>query len=75
MTLNTILAAIAVSEIERAVAWYQQLLGQPPTARPMPTLAEWHVAGGHLQLVHDLTNRPRWCGAVLAGIGLVTWHG
>jgi predicted enzyme related to lactoylglutathione lyase len=53
MKINAVLAAVAVADMETAVAWYKQLLGQPPTSRPMPSLAEWQIEGGHLQVVHD----------------------
>jgi predicted enzyme related to lactoylglutathione lyase len=53
MKINAVLAAVAVADMETAVAWYEQLLGQPPTSRPMPSLAEWQIEGGHLQVVHD----------------------
>ena len=53
MKINNVLAGVAIADMETAVAWYEQLLGQPPTARPMPILAEWHFEAGHLQLVHD----------------------
>ena len=39
--------------MDTAVAWYERLLGQPPTARPMPILADWKIEGGHRQVVHD----------------------
>ena len=51
--INTVLAAVAVTDVETAVTWYETFLGQPPTPRPMPILAEWHVEAGHLQLVQD----------------------
>ena len=53
MKINAVLAAVAVADMETAASWYEQVLGQPPTSRPMPSLTEWQIEGGHLQIVHD----------------------
>jgi predicted enzyme related to lactoylglutathione lyase len=54
MPVNRVLAAIAVTDVDSAVGWYERLLGRPADARPMGGLAEWHVAGsGVIQLVED----------------------
>src|SRR5687768_14688088 len=37
-------AGLPVSDYERAVAWYAQLLGGPPAFAPDPTEAVWEVA-------------------------------
>ncbi|MFK0173362.1 VOC family protein [Streptomyces sp. NPDC090306] len=43
-----------VSDVETAAAWYERLLGRPADARPMPSLADWHLtAGGWLQVFED----------------------
>jgi len=37
-------AGLPVSDYERAVAWYERLLGGPPAFAPDPTEAVWEVA-------------------------------
>jgi catechol 2,3-dioxygenase-like lactoylglutathione lyase family enzyme len=56
MTINNVLASVAVRDLETACAWYTKLIGSPPT-RPMPEVAEWHFPqGGGLQ-VYQLAER------------------
>ncbi len=58
------LAAVPVREVETSVPWYERLLGQPATNRPMEELAEWYPGGDSgLQLVADQQR---------AGSGLLT---
>ncbi|MFD7917626.1 VOC family protein [Streptomyces sp. NPDC059740] len=45
MAFTHVLAVAPVSDIDTAVDWYQRLLGRPADARPMPSLADWHVTG------------------------------
>jgi predicted enzyme related to lactoylglutathione lyase len=52
MSVNRVLAGVAVADVDAAVPWYERLFGRPPDTRPMEGLAEWHVpAGGIVQLV------------------------
>jgi predicted enzyme related to lactoylglutathione lyase len=52
MSVNRVLAGVAVSDVETAVPWYERLFGRPADARPMDGLAEWHVpSGGVVQVV------------------------
>jgi predicted enzyme related to lactoylglutathione lyase len=52
MSVNRVLAGVAVADVDAAVPWYERLFGRPPDARPMEGLAEWHVpSGGVVQLV------------------------
>lgn len=44
MAFTHVLAVAPVSEMEPAVAWYERLLGRPAEKRPMPGLADWHIA-------------------------------
>ncbi|MGW2859625.1 VOC family protein [Streptomyces sp. NPDC001205] len=44
MAFTHVLAVAPVSEMEPAVAWYERLLGRPADKRPMPGLADWHIA-------------------------------
>ena len=61
---TAVLAALPVADPARAEAFHTALLGRGPDARPMPGLAEWHLAGaGRVQLVED---------AERAGGGLLT---
>lgn len=52
MTVNRVLAGLAVADVDAAVPWYERLFGRPADARPMEGLAEWHVpSDGVVQLV------------------------
>ena len=52
MSVNGVLAGVAVADVHAAVPWYERLFGRPPDALPMEGLAEWHIAaGGVVQLV------------------------
>jgi glyoxylase I family protein len=52
MSVNRVLAGVAVADVDAALPWYQQLFGRPPDATPMGGLAEWHFrSGGVVQLV------------------------
>lgn len=53
MNISNVLAAVAVSDLERAKRWYTTLFGRPADAEPMPGLTEWHTSGGVVQLVVD----------------------
>lgn len=51
MTFSHVLAVAPVRDIETAVDWYTRLMGRQPDTRPMPGLADWHVApGGWVQV-------------------------
>lgn len=51
MTYSHVLAVAPVRDIETAVEWYARLMGRQPDTRPMPGLADWHVApGGWVQV-------------------------
>lgn len=65
-----VLAGLAVSDIDRATAWYADLLGRPADSVPMPSCHEWklgtdvtlqvaqnaHVAAGQGQLTLSVTD-------------------
>lgn len=54
MSIAHVLAVVPVSDIGTASAWYEQLLGCPPTNRPMEILAEWQVTDtGWVQVTQD----------------------
>jgi catechol 2,3-dioxygenase-like lactoylglutathione lyase family enzyme len=44
MTINRLLAQMTVSDLDRAVDWYERFFGREPDARPMDGLVEWHLA-------------------------------
>jgi len=52
MSVNRVLAGIAVADVDAALPWYERLFGRPADALPMAGLAEWHFpTGGVVQLV------------------------
>ncbi|HEY4257638.1 MAG TPA: VOC family protein [Candidatus Udaeobacter sp.] len=54
MAVKNILAGIAVTDLEGAEVWYDNLLGRAPDVRPMDGLVEWKFPqGGWLQLFTD----------------------
>lgn len=54
MSINNVLAGVAVRDLEAAIPWYARLLGRTADCRPMPEVAEWKFArGGWLQVFHD----------------------
>lgn len=38
-----VLAVIPVTDLDTATAWYERLFNRPADARPMPSLADWHL--------------------------------
>lgn len=52
MQINSVLAGIAVSDMERATDWYARFFGREADAAPMPILTEWHTPAV-VQLVQD----------------------
>jgi glyoxylase I family protein len=51
MSLDRVLAAVAVDDLEAAVPWYERLFGRAPDAVPMGGLAEWRTLDGVVQLI------------------------
>jgi catechol 2,3-dioxygenase-like lactoylglutathione lyase family enzyme len=65
MDVARVLMVAPVRDIDAAVAWYEKLLGRPADTRPMPSLADWHLAaGGWLQVFQD----PAHAGATLLNL-------
>jgi uncharacterized protein YndB with AHSA1/START domain/catechol 2,3-dioxygenase-like lactoylglutathione lyase family enzyme len=62
--LPELFAGLSVSQLEPAVAWYERLLGAPPSMRPNDDEAVWSIAPGRSLYVE---RRPEH-----AGHGLVT---
>ncbi|MFC3687005.1 VOC family protein [Aquipuribacter hungaricus] len=46
MTVTSVLAQAAVTDLEAAEGWWTALLGRGPDLRPMDGLLEWHLVGG-----------------------------
>ncbi len=55
MTIDHVLAVVAVSDFDVSHDWYQRFFDTPATNLPMPgNLAEWRVTDtGWLQVFHD----------------------
>lgn len=53
MSIDNVLAGVAVKDLEQALPWYERVLGRPDK-RPMAMLAEWTLPrGGGLQVFAD----------------------
>ena len=64
MSVDAVMAGIAVADFDEAVAWYERLLGRRADDLPMDGLAEWHFPDtGVIQVIQD---------ADRAGSGLLT---
>ncbi len=51
MTIDHVLAAVPVTDLDRSRRWYESLIGRAPDNNPMPTLVEWQVVpGGWVQV-------------------------
>jgi catechol 2,3-dioxygenase-like lactoylglutathione lyase family enzyme len=55
MSMQNVMAALAVSDIQAASAWFTKLLGRGPTQTPMPGLLEWEFPGGGWLQVYQQT--------------------
>lgn len=64
MAMQNVLAALAVSDIETAVAWYTKLLGRGPTEMPMKGLVEFEFPGGGWLQLYEKPEK--------AGMGSIT---
>jgi hypothetical protein len=64
MSMQNVKAALAVSDIRAASAWFTKLLGRGPTEMPMPHLLEWEFPGGGWLQVYEQPD--------IAGQGSVT---
>ena len=56
MSINNVLASVAVKDIKAASAWYEQLFGRAGEM-PMPELAEWKFPRGGWLQVYQLPER------------------
>jgi hypothetical protein len=64
MTISNALASVPVNDLRTAERWYEQLLGRPADASPMPEVSEWRFPGGGWLQVYESKQR--------AGAGSVT---
>ena len=64
MSINDALASVPVNDLRAAEQWYEQLLGRPADASPMPEVSEWRFPGGGWLQVYESKQR--------AGAGSVT---
>jgi catechol 2,3-dioxygenase-like lactoylglutathione lyase family enzyme len=46
MSMQNVMAALAVSDLKSASDWYTKLLGRGPTEMPMAGVMEWEFPGG-----------------------------
>jgi predicted enzyme related to lactoylglutathione lyase len=56
MSIDNVLASVAVKDVKTAAAWYGRLLGRPG-ATPMPEVAEWQFPRGGCLQVYELPER------------------
>jgi predicted enzyme related to lactoylglutathione lyase len=60
MPVNSVLAGLAVADVDAVVPWYEHLLGRPADALPMEGLAEWHFSqSGAIQVIEDADRAGR----------------
>lgn len=54
MSIQNVLAGVAVRDLQAAIPWYSQLFDREADSQPMPEVAEWRFdRGGWLQVFHD----------------------
>ena len=56
MSIDNVLASVAVKDLKAASAWYAKLLGHPAST-PMPEVAEWRFPRGGCLQVYQLPER------------------
>jgi predicted enzyme related to lactoylglutathione lyase len=57
MSIDNVLASVAVNDLKAALGWYEQLLGRPADSTPMPEVAEWKFPRGGWLQVYQLPER------------------
>ena len=57
MSIQNVLASVAVKDSQAAVKWYEKLLGRPADSTPMPEVAEWKFPRGGWLQVYRLPER------------------
>ena len=67
MAITHLLAVVPVTDVLRAADWYALLLGRPADARPMPSLADFHLGADRwVQVFED----PERAGSTLLNLGV-----
>ncbi len=66
MSIENVLASVAVRDLDAAVAWYGKLLGRPSAPRPMKEVAEWTFPRGGVLQVYLLPERAGACSCTLS---------
>lgn len=57
MSIDNVLASVAVRDLKAAAAWYARLFARPADSTPMPNLAEWKFERGGWLQVYQLPER------------------
>ncbi len=57
MSIENVLASVAVKDLKKAVAWYAKLFERPADSTPMPEVAEWKFERGGWLQVYQLPER------------------
>lgn len=76
MTIQNVIASLAVKDVKTAAAWYQRLFLRPPDSDPMPEVVEWKFARGGWLQVYQLPERAGRgsCTLAVADIASVISH-
>jgi predicted enzyme related to lactoylglutathione lyase len=75
MTINNVLASVAVKDLKTAIPWYEKLFGRPADSTPMPEVAEWKFPGGGWLQIYALPERAGCCSCTLAVSNIEEEHG
>ena len=65
MTINSVIAVVFVADFDDSVAFYERLLDQAPTARPMGGSAMWQLTGSGVLQVNQVPERAGRAAVVL----------
>jgi hypothetical protein len=57
MSIDNVLASVAVNDLKTSVRWYERVFGRPADSTPMAEVAEWRFAGGGWLQVYQLPER------------------
>lgn len=66
MSIKNALASVAVTDLESALKWYENLFGRPADSRPMAEVAEWKFERGGWLRIHQHRERGGLGSATLA---------
>jgi predicted enzyme related to lactoylglutathione lyase len=57
MSIDNVLASVAVKDLEASVKWYEKVFGRPPDSTPIAEVAEWSFGRGGVLQVYQLPER------------------